>query len=120
MCEHDSECIGDTAFGRTITVIRMVMSLAEDGGMTIARSDAVAKEIIEAIENTNGQLCECGDCTNRMDLETACEGWLDGVMSIYSAVPHHTDILHFLARVLATNHCHFPIIWPRLHWKQRP
>lgn len=82
MCEHDSECIGDTAFGRTITVIRMVMSLAESGGMTIARSDAVTKEIIEAIENTDGQLCECGDCTNRIDLEMGCEGWLDGVQEV--------------------------------------
>lgn len=91
MCEHDSECIGVTAFGRTITVIRMVMSLAEDGGMTIARSDAVAKEIIEAIENTDGQLCECGDCTNRMDLETACEGWLDGVQDVIGLRNEETE-----------------------------
>lgn len=80
MCEHDS--IGDTAFGRTIMIIRMVMSLAENGGMTIARSDAVAKEIIEAIEKNDGNLCECGDCTSRLDLETGCEGWLDGVREV--------------------------------------
>jgi len=91
MCEHDSECIGDTAFGRTITVLRMVMSLAEDGGMTIARSDALTKEIVEAIENTDGNLCECGECTNRVDLETGCEGWLDDVQEVLDLHNEETE-----------------------------
>ena len=77
MCE-----VCGSPFGKIKRVIGELLDLAENGTMTIERSDAVHDEVVTAIANVDGTLCECGDCMGTVELQSVCAQWLDRIADI--------------------------------------
>jgi hypothetical protein len=69
-------------FGKIKRVIGELVDLAEKGTMTTERSDAVQEELVTAIENVGGALCECGDRMGTVELQYVCARWLDRIADI--------------------------------------
>jgi len=67
-------------------LIGIVVSEAVEGGMTEARADELYKELCKQIEKQEGRLCSCGDCQNKLSIESVAAHILDkmrGVLSQY-------------------------------------
>ncbi|MEK7220772.1 MAG: hypothetical protein AAB253_06200 [candidate division NC10 bacterium] len=77
MCE-----VCGSTFGKIKRVIGELVDLAEKGTMTTERSDAVQDELVTAIENVGGTLCECGDRMGTVELQYVCARWLDRIADI--------------------------------------
>ena len=77
MCE-----VCGSPFGKIKRVIGELLDLAENGTMATERSDAVHDEVVTAIANVDGTLCECGDCMGTVELQSVCAQWLDRIADI--------------------------------------
>ena len=77
MCE-----VCGSPFGKMKRVIGELLDLAENGTMATERSDAVHDEVVTAIENVDGTLCECGDRMGTVELQYVCDRRLDRIADI--------------------------------------
>ncbi len=72
----------ESPFGKMMRIIGELLDLAQKGTMTIERSDTVYDELVTAIENVDGTLCECGNCMGTVELQSVCGQWLDRIADI--------------------------------------
>ncbi len=67
-------------------LIEIVVSEAVEGGLPEARADEMFAELCSQIEKQEGRLCSCGDCHNKLSLESVASHILDrmrGVLTQY-------------------------------------
>ncbi len=59
VCLENMDEFGHSPEGVVMSVLKAILLAAEEGGFTVKRTDAVGHEILEAIRNGEGMLCEC-------------------------------------------------------------
>ncbi len=86
MKERELAAYWNGPMGLLRVLIEIVVSEAVEGGMPEERADEVFAELCSQIEKQEGRLCSCGDCTNKLSIESVAAHILDrmwGVLSHY-------------------------------------
>lgn len=58
--------------GVVLRVIKRILVAAEEGGLMVKQSNAIALKIIEMIGRTEGTLCACPDCDGTLTVDDVC------------------------------------------------
>jgi len=70
--------------GVVLRILKQILSAAEEGGLMVRQSNAIAVKIVKMIARTEGTLCGCMECYRTMSVDDICDvviGRIEGVVN---------------------------------------
>jgi len=59
--------------GVVLGILQKILSAAEEGGLMVRQSNAIAVKIVQMIARTEGTPCGCLDCEGTMSVDDICD-----------------------------------------------
>ena len=69
--------------GIVLRILQRILSAAEEGGLAVGQSNAIAIKIMKMIEKTDGTLCQCNDFDHESTVDDVCVGVIDGILDMF-------------------------------------
>ncbi|MFQ5464190.1 MAG: hypothetical protein ACE5E5_16375 [Phycisphaerae bacterium] len=68
--------------GLVLRILQKILGAAEEGGLTVGQSNAIALKIMRMIEKTDGTLCQCNNFDHESTVDDVCLGVIDGILDM--------------------------------------
>ena len=73
-CHESMVGFESSSEGVVLRILKRILVAAEEGGLRVKQSDAIAFKIIEMIERTDGAPCACLKCDRTLTVDDVCHG----------------------------------------------
>lgn len=71
-CHNDIVTFEGSPEGVVLRILQQILSTAEEGGLMVRQSNAIALKIVKMIARTEGTLCGCLECDGTMSVDDIC------------------------------------------------
>ena len=71
-CREDMVSFEGSPEGFVLRILQRILSAAEEGGLMVTQSNAIAVKIVKMIARTEGTLCGCADCDGTLTVDDVC------------------------------------------------
>ena len=72
-CHEDMVSYEESPEGVVLRILQKILSAAEEGGLMVRQSNAIAVKILKMIARTEGTLCGCLDCESTLSVDDICD-----------------------------------------------
>jgi len=72
-CHEKMVSFEESPEGVVLRILKQILSAAEEGGLMVRQSNAIAVKIFKMIARTEGTLCGCLDCDRTMSVDDICD-----------------------------------------------
>jgi len=72
-CHEDMVSFEGSPEGVVLRILQKILGAAEEGGLMVRQSNAIAVKILKMIARTEGTLCGCLDCEGTMSADDICD-----------------------------------------------
>ncbi len=72
-CLEDIVSFEESPEGVVLRILKQILSAAEEGGLMVRQSNAIALKIVKMIARTEGTLCGCPECDGTVTVDDICD-----------------------------------------------
>ena len=84
-CHEDMVSYEESPEGVVLRILEQILSAAEEGGLMVRQSNAIALKIVKMIARTEGTLCGCPECDGTVTVDDICDDVIGHVEDIIDA-----------------------------------
>ncbi len=83
-CHEDMVSFEKSPEGVVLRILKQILSAAEEGGLMVRQSNAIAVKVLRMIARTEGTLCGCPECDGTVTVDDICDDVIGHVEDIIS------------------------------------